>query len=574
MAAASAESAEGGPVRATRHGEVVVLTIDNPPVNAGSADVRSGLLAGIDRLAAATDVVGAVLIGARGSFISGSDIREFSGPVVPPLLPDVIAAIEACPKPVVAALDGAALGGGLELALGCDLRVATARARLGLPEVTLGMVPGAGGTQRLPRLVGRTTSIDLIVSGTRLDGVSACRLGLVDDLAEPARLLERAVHAAGAPIAKRRVRDLPVPPEDEDRIEAACREGLAGGDNRPQAAEAIALIRSAGQWPVDQALARERRVFDDLRARPEAAALRHVFFAERAASKIADLRSVRPIAVDRVGVIGAGTSAVGIAIAFLLAGYDTMLVENDDADLQAGLGRVREHLRAAVATGTMTASAAGAACGALHGRRRVEELVEPDLLVETCAGEPDVTSASLRRLVNRPGANLVLATNRGDLDELAGEVGHPSAVVGMHFRDPAYSVPFVEVVRGSTSSPQTIKTALAIATRLGMQPIVVGGGGPVGPRLLGAYDRGGPFALVSESASLLREGTVARAGDIDVAMVRGYGFPRHEGGPLWSASRLSSGRMTDAMVELASSTGSVVDVDGVAELLEGVRSGG
>jgi len=271
-------------VRLERDGDVGVIVIDNPPINASSTAVRSGMLQAVREVQADISLRASVLIGAGKTFIAGSDIREFGQTLAEPQLPDVIAAIEACPKPVVAALHGAALGGGFELALGCDARLAAPGTVVGLPEVTLGMIPGAGGTQRLPRVVGIPRAIAMVCSGERVPAEQALQAGLIDEVAE-GELREVAVaHAralADGPEAqrKRRLRDRPVPPVEEAAIEAAAQTALKAGKRRPQVVEAIAAVRAAATLPIDEGLRQEREVFQRLRVGREALALRHQFFA-------------------------------------------------------------------------------------------------------------------------------------------------------------------------------------------------------------------------------------------------------------------------------------------------------
>lgn len=693
MSTTTARCVGDAPVRLERQGAVLVATIDNPPVNASSAAVRAGLLAAVEELAADAALAAAVLIGARGSFISGSDIKEFSGPVVDPLLPAVIAAIEACPKPVVAALDGAALGGGLELALGCDARIATPRCQLGLPEVTLGMVPGAGGTQRLPRLAGREAALDLIVTGRRVGGDRARALGIVDVTAEPAALLSVAVELAASLEGKRRVIRLEVPAEDAERVEAAAARGLRTGRNRRQVREAVRLVMLAGQAPVAEALAQERRVFEELRAAPEAAALRHGFFAERAAMKTEGLRVEVALPVRRTGVVGAGTMGSGIATALLLAGYETTLVDLDARALEAGLKRVRGNLTNAVARGKLTPVAAEAATAILRGGCSIEGLAPCDLVVESVYEDLEVKSAVLRILDACLGPDAVLASNTSylDVDLLAGATSRPEAVVGMHFFNPAHVMRLVEVVRGAATSPRTLKTALMVTKAMGKVPVIAKvGEGFIGNRIYAAYRRQcelmleegalpeqidaaltafgfamGPFAvadlsgldiawamrkrratdrdtreryvavadrlceagrlgrksgagyydyasssavpdpevtrlieacsaekeitrrrldddeiverallaIVNEAALLLEEGIAQRPSDVDVALVLGYGFPRHEGGPLWWGSRQPAERMASGLELLARRTGFGFRTGPVARVLDEVRTG-
>ena len=273
-----------GQVHTARDGDVLVVTIDNPPINAGSIEVRRGVLDAVAQLTADASLRAAVLIGGGSTFIAGSDLREFGRPLEEPQLPAVIAAIESCPKPVVAALHGAALGGGFELALGCDARIAHPKALVGLPEVTLGMIPGAGGTQRLTRIVGAARAIGMICAGERLHAEPARQLGIVDAVAE-GDLRSAAVHLAAGLTSKRRLRDETAPAFEPELVEQAAREALRVGGGRPSVASAIEMVKAAYTLPVDEALRQERALFQGYRMGADAAALRHLFFAERDAAK-------------------------------------------------------------------------------------------------------------------------------------------------------------------------------------------------------------------------------------------------------------------------------------------------
>ncbi len=297
--------APAGPADAAAHndkvsveldGDVLVITIRNPPINAGSLAVRRGVLAGVARLAADDALVAGVIIGGGTTFIAGSDLREFGQPLEDPQLPAVIAAIEACPKPVVAAIHGAALGGGFELALGCDARVASRKAVVGLPEVTLGMVPGAGGTQRLPRLVGCAKSVDLVCSGERVETAAATGLGIVDAIAE-GDLRDAAVALARGMKAKRRLRDEVPKADAPEAVEIAVQTALQAGRERPWVKSAIERVLAARSEPIDEGLAKERALFQQYRQAPEAAALRHLFFAEREAAR-------NPLPIESKTLIG------------------------------------------------------------------------------------------------------------------------------------------------------------------------------------------------------------------------------------------------------------------------------
>ncbi len=277
-------------------GDVLVITIQNPPINAGSLAVRRGVLAAIARLSADDALAAGVIIGGGSTFIAGSDLREFGQPLEDPQLPAVIAAIEACPKPVVAAIHGAALGGGFELALGCDARIAARKAVVGLPEVTLGMVPGAGGTQRLPRLVGCAKSIDLVCSGERVETAAAKGLGIVDAIAE-GDLRDAAVAYARGMKGKRRLRDMAPQADAPEAVEVAVRTALQAGRQRPWVKSAIERVLAARNEPIDEGLTKERTLFQQYRQAPEAAALRHLFFAEREAAR-------NPLTIESKTLVG------------------------------------------------------------------------------------------------------------------------------------------------------------------------------------------------------------------------------------------------------------------------------
>ena len=332
-------SEQFGPIRVQRSGGIATVVIDNPPVNASSWDVRRGLLTAIEQMSADPSVSGIVLIGAGKTFIAGADIKEFDGPLRDPQMPAVIAAVEACAKPVVAAIHGAALGAGYELALGCDARIVAADAIVGLPEVMLGIIPGAGGTQRLPRLVGLSAAIDLITAGRRVKANEAVALGMVDamstgDLHADAVQLARSVQGR-----KRRLSELDVPAESDADIAAAADRAIGRAKGAAAIVEAITAIQKAATLPFAQALAEERATFQRLRQSTEAAAKRYLFFAERDAFRVPGIEHARARAVTSVGVVGAGTMGVGIAICFLDAGLPVTLIERDrnalDADWRA-----------------------------------------------------------------------------------------------------------------------------------------------------------------------------------------------------------------------------------------------
>ncbi|WP_247879717.1 3-hydroxyacyl-CoA dehydrogenase NAD-binding domain-containing protein [Azospirillum sp. TSA6c] len=510
----------GGTVRLERDGGVAVIVIDNPPVNAGSAAVRRGLLDAVATVAADPDLEAAVLIGAGRTFIAGSDLREFGQPLEEPQLPAVIAAIEACAKPVVAALHGAALGGGFELALGCDARVAAPGTRVGLPEVTLGMIPGAGGTQRLPRLVGVSTAIGLICEGRRVSAADALALGLVDAVAEgdgAQSLRASAVaHARGLAGAKNRVANRAVPTEPAERIEAAASAALRAGRGRPPVVEAIRAVRAAAGRPLDEALADERAVFQRLRLETEAFARRHLFFAERDSARLPGLDGVAARRLERIGVIGAGTMGTGIVIDALDAGLPVTLLERDAQALESGMARLRDHYARRVDGGKMSAGEAGKRLAALDPTTDMVALATADLVIEAVFEDLPVKQDLFRRLdaVLAPGTVLASNTSYLDLDAIAAATGRPQDVVGLHFFSPANVMRLLEVVRGAKTAPDALATGLALAKRLGKLPVVAGNAfGFIGNRIYAAYRRQCEF--------LIEEG--ALPADVDAALER-FGF--------------------------------------------------
>ena len=493
-------------VRLEREGSVGVIVIDNPPINAGSAAVRAGLLSAIQAVQADASLQAAILIGAGKTFIAGSDLREFGLRLVEPQLPDVIAAIEACPKPLVAALHGAALGGGFELALGCDARVAAPGTVVGLPEVTLGIIPGAGGTQRLPRIVGVPRAIAMVCSGERVPAAQALQAGLVDDLAASEASLRTAAVARAEALAarggKRRLRDLPVPESDAAAIEAAAEAALRAGKRRPQVAAAIAAVRSTASLPIDEGLRQEREVFQRLRLGREARALRHQFFAERDSARVPALQGVAPRSADTVAVLGAGTMGTGIALAALAAGCTVLLIEQDAAALERGTQRIHHHYADRARAGKLDAAQAHAQQQRLHPGLDWSALAEADLVIEAVFEDLGVKQQVFARIATaaRPGAVLASNTSYLDLDAIANATHRPQDVIGLHFFSPANVMRLLEVVRGAASAPDALATGMAFGRRLGKLPLLTGNAfGFVGNRLYAAYRRQCEF-LIEEGA--------------------------------------------------------------------------
>jgi 3-hydroxyacyl-CoA dehydrogenase len=479
-------------VHLERDGGIAVIVIDNPPINAGSAAVRQGLMAAIETLRTDDTLQGAVLMGAGSTFIAGSDLREFGQPLTEPQLPAVIAAIETCGKPVVAALHGAALGGGFELALGCDARVAAPGTVVGLPEVTLGIIPGAGGTQRLPRIVGIPRAIRMICSGERMPAATALEAGLLDLIATGDLRGAAVAHARQLKGEKRLVRERRVPPAATADVAEATTAAHKAGKRRPAVLAAIDAITATAHVGFDDGLADERAVFQQLRVSREARALRHQFFAERDSAKHPSLGEATPRTVECVAVIGAGTMGSSIAIAALDAGYRVLLLEQDAAALERGAQRIHAHYATRVQGGKLSASGAAAVEARLQTSQDWAELAKADLIIEAVFEELGVKQQVFQRIdaVARPGAVLASNTSYLDLDAIAAATSRPQDVIGLHFFSPANVMKLMELVRGQASAPDALATGLAVGKRLKKLPVLTGNAfGFIGNRLYAAYRR-------------------------------------------------------------------------------------
>ena len=485
---------------------ILLVTIDHPPVNATSQDVRAGLIAAIRHAnSAGTGVSAVVLTGAGTTFIGGADIREFGQPVTEPTLPDVIDAIEASDRPVVAALNGAALGGGLEVALACHHRIAVPSARLGLPDVKLGIVPGAGGTQRLPRLIGIPASIDIIATGRMVPASEAQTLGIIDALAEAADLSAAAIAAArqSAEASPRRTGTLAVPSATPGAIDTAATRALARSRGQRAPAEAVRLVRLSADLPLAAGLTAERETFLELRGSPEAAALRHVFFAERAAAKVDGLDGITAIPVATIGVVGLGLMGSGIAMAALDGGYKVIGVEQSEAAAEAGRSRLVGLMDRSLKSGRLTDAGKADRLGRLTIAGSLDALAEVDLVIEAVFDDMEVKSTLFRALsaIVRPDTILGTNTSYLDPDRLADAATHPERVVGLHFFSPANVMRLAEIVRCARTAPAVLATGLTVARKLGKLPIVTGvTEGFIGNRVFSAYRREAEF-LIEDGAS-------------------------------------------------------------------------
>ncbi|MCB5203146.1 enoyl-CoA hydratase/isomerase family protein [Neorhizobium sp. T786] len=506
-----------GSVRGELRQAVLLVTIDNPPVNALSADVRAGLMAALDQVERSVEIRAMVITGAGKTFIGGADIREFGKPSVDPILPTVIERIEVFAKPVAAAINGAALGGGLELALACHHRIAAPVAQMGLPEVKLGIVPGAGGTQRLPRLAGIPAAIDLIGSGRSVKAAEASSLGIIDAVSK-ADLIETAIAAATALAGHdlRRTGSLAVPSAEPTDVEKARSKILKKVRGQQAPSEAIRLVEMATR-AIAEGLADERDTFLRLRDSEQAAALRHVFFAERQASKVEGLDGIEPRPVETIGICGLGLMGSGIAVAALGAGYRVIGLDQTGEAAERGRQGIIALLERNLSSGRLDQAGFEAQTTRLSVTAQDLDLAPSDLVIEAVFDDLDVKVDLFRRLdrVLRPDA--VLATNTSYLnpDEIAASTLHPERVLGLHFFSPAHVMRLLEVVRCGKTAPDVLATGLAVAKKLRKLAVVTGvTEGFIGNRIFSAYRR--------EAEFLLEDGALPH--EIDAAL-ESYGFP-------------------------------------------------
>jgi len=508
-----------------KEGEIAVITVDNPPVNALKQVVRAGLLSTLTQARddAATRAI--VLVGAGRTFIAGADITEFSKPSQPPSLPEIIGLIENSPKPVIAAMHGTPLGGGLELTLACHFRIAAPGTRLGLPEIKLGLIPGAGGTQRLPRLVGMDRAIAMILSGEPVPAQQALADGLIDEIVEgdltaAAVAFARRVLAEKRPL--RRVRDLegkiePLRANPEKFAElAATNTKRSRGLHAP--ARAIEALRWTLDVPFDEAVTRERATFTELIADEQSKAQRHIFFAEREAAKVPGVsKDVLPREIKRAAVIGAGTMGGGIAMCFANAGIPVTVVEAAPEALTRGLDTVAKNYRTSVSRGSLTTAEMDRRMGLFNGVTDIEAVSDADIVIEAVFEEMPIKKQVFGNLDRLAKPDAVLASNTSylDVNEIGASTKRPQSVLGMHFFSPANVMRLLEVVRGKATAPDVLATALAVGRRLGKVPVVVGVcHGFVGNRMLRARS--------IEAERLLLEGTLPH--EVDGAIGE-FGFP-------------------------------------------------
>ncbi|MEZ2144404.1 3-hydroxyacyl-CoA dehydrogenase NAD-binding domain-containing protein [Bradyrhizobium sp. DN5] len=511
-------------VKLERHDEVGIVTVDSPPVNALSAAVRGGILECIKAAVADPAIKGIVLTCAGRTFIAGADITEFGKPPKPPALNDVLSEIENSPKPVVAAIHGTALGGGLEVALACHYRVAVKEAKLGLPEVKLGLLPGAGGTQRLPRAVGPELAVKMIVGGDPIGAAEALKNGLIEEIIEgPASGGEAFVRKLLA--EKRPLRRLC---DDDSKLAAAKADrsiftnAVAAMTKKSRGLEApFAAADAVGyaiDLPFDEGLKKEREGFLKLVASDQSKAQRYAFFAEREAAKIAGVPDgTKSRSVNRVAILGAGTMGGGIAMSFANAGIPVTLIETGEEQLKRGMGVMQKNWEATAARGGIPADAPAKRMALINGVVGIENVGDADLIIEAVFETMAVKKEVFGKLDQyaKPGAVLASNTSYLNIDEIAKSTKRPQDVLGMHFFSPANVMKLCEIVRADKTAPDALVTAVTIARKIAKVPAVVGVcDGFVGNRMLAQRGK--------QSEKLLFEGALPQQVD---AVVTKFGMP-------------------------------------------------
>lgn len=544
----------------TLDGDVAVITLNSPPVNALSAKVREGLYEGF-KAAIANDAAKSIVLICEGrTFIAGADITEFGGAMAGPSLTDVQDMMENSPKPVIAAIHGTVLGGGLEVALCAHYRVAVPSAKFGLPEVNLGLLPGAGGTQRLPRVVGPERALEMMTSGRHVGAKEALAGGLTDELVEEGKLKEGAIAFAKKVVAEgkplRKIRD------QNEKVEAARGKPEIFADFRKANARKfrgflapeynIQTIEAAVNLPFDEGLKVERKLFAELMSGPQSAAQRYSFFAERTAQKIPDVPDdTALIPIKKVGVIGAGTMGGGIAMNFANAGIPVVIVEQKQEPLDRGLATIRKNYERTASRGGITPAQVEERCALITGSLSMEDsFADVDLVIEAVFERMDIKKDIFTKLdaICKPGAILATNTSGLDIDEIASVTKRPESVIGLHFFSPANVMKLLEIVRADHTSKEVIATSMKLAKQIGKVAVLVGVcPGFVGNRILGARQR--------EAQKLVMEG--AMPWDID-RVLYDFGFPM---GPFamsdlagldigWVKEKSNGGSIRDVLCEM------------------------
>ncbi|WP_439587138.1 3-hydroxyacyl-CoA dehydrogenase NAD-binding domain-containing protein [Hydrogenophaga sp.] len=520
----NAQPAAAEVVRTARHGAVVCVTLDSPPVNALSSAVRKGLWRAIEEAEADSSVQAIVLVGQGGNFIAGADIREFGKPPVPPTLPELCKRIEVCNKPVVAVLNGAVLGGGLEIAMAAHHRIALADARLGLPEVQLGLMPGAGGTVRTPYLIGAQAALDMMLSGRHVKAQEAFDLGLVDRLVEGDNAetvgLACVRELLDQGLVVRRARDaggLANAAEAQAAIDAAKADVAKKSRGLFSPGKIVESVQAALELPFDEAIAFERQAFLACLDSPQRAGLIHAFFSERETAKVPEARAATPRKVSALGVIGGGTMGVGITVAALDAGLPVTMVERDAEAIARGQANVEKVYDALVSKGRMSEAGKSAVMARYTPSTRYEDVRDADLVIEAVFEDIETKKAVFKELdrVCKPGAVLGTNTSFLDIDAIAASISRPQDVIGLHFFSPANVMKLLEIVVPAKASAEVVATAFDLARKLRKTPVRAGVcDGFIGNRIMAVYKQA-VDGIMEDGASPY---------EIDEAL-RGFGYP-------------------------------------------------
>ncbi len=496
---------------------VAVITVDAPPVNTITAAVRSGLNEALDDVAKLSGVKAIVLACKGSTFFSGADIGEFSGPPKEAEYRALFARFENQNVPVVAALFGTSLGGGYEITLACHYRIANSRTRIGFPEVTLGIIPGAGGTQRLPRLIGAEKALEMIISTRMIDAKTALEYGAIDKIADgdvTAAAIEYAKELVAAGKGPRRTSEMSVKPETATAEIFAAAEATAKKlyPNRIAAQTAVTAIRTATQKPLAEGLLIEEKLGNDSKATPESKGAIHVFFAERATRKVTDIPAdTKPRALAKAGIVGAGTMGGGIAICFANAGIPVTILDTSDEALKRGTGVLEGTYESMVKRGRLSPEDKAKRMGLIKGTTNYADLSEADVIIEAVFENMDLKKKIFAELdkVAKPGCVLATNTSTLDVEKIGEATKRPQDVIGLHFFSPANVMPLLEIVRTPQSSPETIRTAVELAKPLKKTPVLVKiCYGFVGNRMMEPYGR--------EAERMVMEGATPR--EVDTPM--------------------------------------------------------
>lgn len=485
--------------------KIGVILVNNPPVNALAQEVRQGILNAVNT--AQEDASEAIVLACEGrTFIAGADITEFGKPPKDPWLPEVLTAIENSSKPVIAAIHGTALGGGFEVTLACHYRCAVPSAKVGLPEVKLGLLPGAGGTQRVPRITGVQAALDMITSGNPISSVKANTMGLVDELLADEDVVGGAIQYAkglvetGAPL--KRIRDISIDPSsiDPNFFDNARKQLARRARGQIAQDRIVSCLEAAVKLPIDEGLERERELFRELVASPESAAMRHIFFAERQAAKIKDIAKDTPLRpIQKVAIIGGGTMGGGIAMCFANVGIPVVLLEINDEALKRGMGIIRKNYTITVQKGKLAEDKMEERISLISGTSSFDDIGNVDMVIEAVFENLDLKKEIFGKLdaVCKPGCILATNTSYQDVDAIAEATSRPEDVVGMHFFSPANVMKLLEVVRGARTADDVLASVMQVGKRIGKVCALSGVCyGFIGNRMLGGYGREAQMLLL------------------------------------------------------------------------------